>query len=490
MAMNPSSSGSGVPPSHMSRRHLQTSTGDPAYVPSPNARAQIPRSPPPGARDTTTLDIGREVKQGIVYISSQAMADFPIDTAQIVALFLESVLYGVYLVTFVACLRVLLIAPSAAASSHPAYPSLHLPPPNHHNGNGYNGYTKSFSLRDYFKPLRHINKPMLFAALLMLIFATLDVAFGLHNNILAFVKTPPIVIADDGTEEGGPEAVFDDIGRWTNVMKMVNYVAQTFVGDSILLYRCFVVYDRNWWVVAFPILLWLGTTACGVMTSYSEAAVGVGTLDQSVIKPFITSMLVLTLATNMLTTGLIVLRIWKVDTRVSQFRPSTSSHASPRLPPSPLARVMRVLIESGLIYTTTILILFGTYLAGSNAILALSNAVVQIIGITFNLIIINTDRARKSGTSTGGVESTMDHLEHSGGRAHALHSINPTVSASLPMHMLNIHTEVSVQRHRDPIPDHHRAGDIEMDIASSISTSKQLEQDREDEDELEKGRGW
>ena len=151
---------------------------------------------------------------------------------------------------------------------------------------------------------------------------------------------------------------------------------------------------------------------------------------------------------------------------------------------------MRVLIESGLIYTTTILILFGTYLAGSNAILALSNAVVQIIGITFNLIIINTDRARKSGTSTGGVESTMDHLEHSGGRAHALHSINPTVSASLPMHMLNIHTEVSVQRHRDPIPDHHRAGDIEMDIASSISTSKQLEQDREDEDELEKGRGW
>ncbi|KAF9492859.1 hypothetical protein BDN71DRAFT_1396016 [Pleurotus eryngii] len=394
------------------------------------------------------------------------MADFPIDTAQIVALFLESVLYGVYLVTFVACLRVLLIAPSSTASS--------------------------FSLRDYFKPLRHINKPMLFAALLMLIFATLDVAFGLHNNILAFVKTPPVLIGDDGTEEGGPEVVFDDIGRWTNVMKMVNYVAQTFVGDSILLYRCFVVYDRNWWVVAFPILLWLGTTACGVMTSYSEAAVGVGTLDQSVIKPFITSMLVLTLATNMLTTGLIVLRIWKVDTRVSQFRPSASSHASPPPAPSPLARVMRVLIESGLIYTTTILILFGTYLAGSNAILALSNAVVQIIGITFNLIIINTDRARKQGASSGGVESTVDHLEHTGGgRSHALHSINPTVSASLPMHMLHIHTEVSVQRHRDPIPDRRRGeGDIEMDIASSISTSKQLEQEREDEDELEKGRGW
>lgn len=256
------------------------------------------------------------------------------------------------------------------------------------------------------------------------------------------------------------------------------------------------------------------------MTSYSEAAVGVGTLDQSVIKPFITSMLVLTLATNMLTTGtqrfsrfpsphtnpppsplgLIVLRIWKVDTRVSQFRP-TASHASPRAPPSPLARVMRVLIESGLIYTATILVLFGTYLAGSNAILALSNAVVQIIGVTFNLIIINTDRARKQGAGSagGGGESTGEYLEHAGGgggggggggRSHALQSINPTVSAGLPMHMLNIHTEVSVQRHRDPIPDSRRGGDIEMDIASSISTSKQLEQDREEEDELEKGRGW
>ncbi|KAF7422213.1 hypothetical protein PC9H_010369 [Pleurotus ostreatus] len=431
------------------------------------------------------------------------MADFPIDTAQIVALFLESVLYGVYLVTFVACLRVLLIAPAAAAASHPAYPSLHLPPPSHHthSASPYNGYATSFSLRDYFKPLRHINTPMLLAALLMLVFATLDVAFGLHNNILAFVKTPPVVIGADGAEEGGPEAVFDDIGRWTNVMKMVNYVAQTFVGDSILLYRCFVVYDRNWWVVAFPILLWLGTTACGIMTSYSEAAVGVGTLDQSVIKPFITSMLVLTLATNMLTTGLIVLRIWKVDTRASHFRP-TASHALPRAPPSPLARVMRVLIESGLIYTTTILVLFGTYLAGSNAILALSNAVVQIIGVTFNLIIISTDRARRHGAGTsgagGGGESTGEYLEHAGGggggggggRSHALQSINPTVSAGLPMHMLNIHTEVSVQRHRDPIPDSRRGGDIEMDIASSISTSKQLEQEREEEEELEKGRGW
>ncbi|KAJ8502545.1 hypothetical protein ONZ45_g11651 [Pleurotus djamor] len=341
-------------------------------------------------------------------------AKFPIDTAQIVALFLESVLYGVYLVTFIACIKVLL---------------------------WYNGRLKSWPA---------LNKGMFIAALAMFIFASMDVGFGLNNNIEAFVRFV-----------GDPEDHFNDIGEWTNVMKMANYVAQTFVGDAILLYRCFVVYDRNWWIIILPALLWVGTTVCGIMTSYIEVSIGTGALSQSQLKPFITSMLVLTLACNVLTTGLIVFRIWRVDAQVSQFRSSGSSSNSP------LARVMRVLVESGLIYTTAILILFGTYLADSNAILAVSNAVVQIIGITFNLIIISTDRARKSSGTSQIPSQGNPGISISGG-------------ASLPLHMLNIHTEVSVQRHRDPI-----------DNESSISTGDlKGEREREEKRTIDETHAW
>jgi hypothetical protein len=73
------------------------------------------------------------------------------------------------------------------------------------------------------KPHSKINYKMLVAALLMFIFASMDVAFGLQHNIDAFIYF-----------DGDPIDEFSDTSNWINVMKMVNYVAQTFIGDCIL----------------------------------------------------------------------------------------------------------------------------------------------------------------------------------------------------------------------------------------------------------------
>lgn len=76
-----------------------------------------------------------------------------------------------------------------------------------------------------FKPFHKLHIKMLVAAFLMLIFATLDVAFHLRHNLEIFVGAP------------NPEyviAAFNHTSYWLNVMKMASYVAQTFVGDSIL----------------------------------------------------------------------------------------------------------------------------------------------------------------------------------------------------------------------------------------------------------------
>jgi hypothetical protein len=76
-----------------------------------------------------------------------------------------------------------------------------------------------------FELPRGMKLGMTIAALGMLVFGTLDVAFGLMHNIEAFVWFSQL---------RDPEETFGDISDWVNVMKMVNYVAQTFIGDSIL----------------------------------------------------------------------------------------------------------------------------------------------------------------------------------------------------------------------------------------------------------------
>lgn len=75
----------------------------------------------------------------------------------------------------------------------------------------------------WFKPFRVINKKMFIAAMIMFIFASLDVAFGLRHNLDAFISF-----------QGDPIVEFSKTSNWVNVMKMVCYVMQTFVGDSIL----------------------------------------------------------------------------------------------------------------------------------------------------------------------------------------------------------------------------------------------------------------
>lgn len=271
-----------------------------------------------------------------------ATSDFPIDIAQLVGMFMASVFYGIFLVTFFKCIRVLFVTSEGQLKSP-----------------------------------RDLNWKMLIPAVLMFIFASLDVSFGLRHNIEAFIYF-----------QGDPKVDFEDSSNWLVYMKMVNYVAQTFIGDAILIYRCWIIYSRKWYIIVPSVTLWLGTTACGIVTCYLEAklANNAALVNAKDIKPFITGMLSLTLTTNLITTSLIVHRIWSIQREAIYRSPQSIADRSP------LDRVLRLMIESGLLYTSSIIILFGLFLSSNNGEFGVSNAVVQIIGITFNLIIVRVDR--------------------------------------------------------------------------------------------------
>ncbi|RPD65717.1 hypothetical protein L227DRAFT_560397 [Lentinus tigrinus ALCF2SS1-6] len=278
-------------------------------------------------------------------------SSFPLDTAHLVALYMQAIFYGMVLITVAYGLRVLL-----------------------------------WSRDGHLKSRGSINWVMVGATLAMFTIATMEIAFGFQHDLQAFIYYQG---------PGGPNVVFDDISNWVNVMKTVDYVAQTFIGDAIMAYRCYVVYDRNWKIVVLPVLLWLAETACGGVTIYITATLHTeATLNASSLRPFITSVLSLTLAMTTMTTGMIVYRIMSINAAIS-------SQSVTRLGGSyRLTRIVRILVESGLIYTISVVIFFSTFLASNNSQYPVSDVVVQLIPISFTLILIRVDQGVAVQTST------------------------------------------------------------------------------------------
>ena len=153
-----------------------------------------------------------------------AQDNFPLDAAEIVGLFMSSVFYGwvyvflrflevslgtvivpvlfdlpgviftyllgIHLVSFFSCMRVLLWS------------------------------------EGHFKPLRLVNIKMVIASLIMFIIASLDLTLHLRHSLEAFIWYNGPAIEN-----------FNKISSWLNVLKVGTYVAQQFVGDSILVQK-------------------------------------------------------------------------------------------------------------------------------------------------------------------------------------------------------------------------------------------------------------
>lgn len=275
------------------------------------------------------------------------MANFPIQEAQLISLFMQSTVYGVHVVTFLMCMWALL------------------------------------------RPLnsgRPVNWPWLSVAVILFAIGTADVSFNLYHNLIAFIYY---------TGLGGAQAQFEDLSSWVNVMRTVWILLQATVSDAALVYRCWIIYDRRWYVALLPALLWLASTVCaGAEAYYTATLEDMSTIpDTNMLEPLIAAYCTLTLATNLLCTGLIAYRIWRVDRQSSRFF-SQTSRGSVRVS---LRDVNRIMIESALLYTSAIAVTFIVEVAGSNAEYNVSDVGLELAGIAFDLIIIRIGRGIAAG---------------------------------------------------------------------------------------------
>jgi len=241
------------------------------------------------------------------------------------------------------------------------------------------------------KGIFRVRKVSMTAILVLYCLCTAHMAVTLRMLINAFVVYRETI---------GPVAYYEDRESKLYVSGQELYVSCIVVGDSIVVWRLYVVWGKKLWIAAFPIMMIIGT-----------AISGYGAVSQFLLKHpvyetavnWATAMYAITLSTNILVTTATAARIWYVNYHRG---------SRPKEMDSPYFRVALLIVESGLFLGVAKIIEFALYrvsvnvgLSGDHALWIVLEAIPQIMGIMPTLIVL----AINSGLTKGDEFYAMDH---------------------------------------------------------------------------------
>lgn len=214
-----------------------------------------------------------------------------------------------------------------------------------------------------------INKTLVLIATLMFCFSTAHVSLGFYRLIEGFIVLPNI--------PGGPSAFFSDVSIPANVVKVGIHTVNSVVGDSVVVWRCFLIWSRNWKMCIVPILLVIASAICGfAQTVYFARGTGLHSAFSPELKIWNGALFSLSLATNVTVTALITVRAWymlQLSGSVAHFR---------------YWRILVIIIESGMIYSVALICEITLYFLSLNAFYIVYDPIGQLTGITPTLILL------------------------------------------------------------------------------------------------------
>ncbi|EJD36995.1 hypothetical protein AURDEDRAFT_188197 [Auricularia subglabra TFB-10046 SS5] len=271
------------------------------------------------------------------------MAAFtPLDLGYIGAIWVETALYGAYLVLYGLCVYTLVVRRRRAGRTG-ALPT-----------------------------------PVLGSISAMVLFSSIHVAIGLARLMRGFREFA------EGRAFPGTLAVYMGNESWVNILKEATYTCNTVTADGLLIWRLWTIWGRDLRIVSLPLLLLGCTAACGFGSTVSFAIAGpVGSLRQTLfiktINAWVLAFFVFTLATNVFSTVAIAVRILKF---MPEHIPGRTVERRAYI------QMVAVVLESGLLYSATMLSLLIMWLAGSSAQYLAVDATMPIACIVPTLIVI------------------------------------------------------------------------------------------------------
>ncbi|OCH86630.1 hypothetical protein OBBRIDRAFT_796999 [Obba rivulosa] len=192
-----------------------------------------------------------------------------------------------------------------------------------------------------------------------------------------------VVAFNVSTEIIGVEVQFNDLRSLGSVMETSVYVAMTTVSDAFLLYRTFVIWNRNVGIMIVPMVLFVADVGTGIAAACSLGLLNPGeTFYVQHQTEITTAFFSTTLALNGICTALIASRIWWHQHMMAGLVLRTGTSMS-------LNRVATIMVESGAIYSSTLAVMIATYVSESTqAFYVFLEMIPPVIGIVFSLIIV------------------------------------------------------------------------------------------------------
>ncbi|KAF9036919.1 hypothetical protein BDZ89DRAFT_1129962 [Hymenopellis radicata] len=256
-----------------------------------------------------------------------AATGIPIDRIFLVGIWIETVLYGMNCIIFAAAMYVLLI-----------------------------------------KRRGMVPRPLTAMTMLLFAFSTAHVSLVLRQLLEAFIWGEP----------GTASAYFSEQHAPLPNTKLVLYSLNVFAQDLILIWRLWVVFEKNWWVTG-PFLVWeFMHTAAGFIAEARGSSPAISPFDK-VLRDWALVNWTLDLAVNIGCTALIAIRLWWVGRRARRITKSGGNK---------YFGVILTMVESGTIFALATLIAVALYLSGSFATFAAVDSVIQLATMTPLLIIV------------------------------------------------------------------------------------------------------
>ncbi|KAI0632671.1 hypothetical protein C8Q77DRAFT_1073702 [Trametes polyzona] len=238
---------------------------------------------------------------------------------------------------------------------------------------------------------------VLFVAItLMFSLATTHLGLDVYIAIKSFLST--------GSDLTTASNMYETLNDWpTNPIgatKFAFYVTQTLIGDGFMIYRAYVVWDRMWQITIVPLALLLVEVVLGYVT----ASLGRLGASDAIASTCVDAWCILSVILNFFCSGLIMRRIlWPAKGHVRAA--STGSQAK-----SVRRRVVESVIQSAAIYSVASISFGITSFLSPNIGFPLCHSLFPpVIGIVFLLIVIRINRNASAGeTSSDGLRYLQD----------------------------------------------------------------------------------
>ncbi|KAF8582243.1 hypothetical protein K439DRAFT_1351653, partial [Ramaria rubella] len=227
--------------------------------------------------------------------------------------------------------------------------------------------------RDSTRNKTKINKPMLATSILIFCMLTAHWILNVARAFDAFIKFRDI--------DGGPIAYYSNLSETKNVIKSGLLVATILTADVIMVWRLYIVWARNHWIIiptVCSVIAYVAVAGTAATFQFSQLSPGVAPFHGA-SATWIATTFATTLATNVYATVMICFRIWR------------HNRAMRVLGHSDLTSTIVIIVESAAIYSLGMAVTFFSFLARSNVQfpeLDAVSSVMSIKGIVFSLIIV------------------------------------------------------------------------------------------------------